>query len=148
MSATRRLVVNVQSPSGRHRLDLPEDARVEDLIPSLFEVCEGGSESSGWPLQPLGEGTLAGEGPLAECGLFSGAVLQLVAPAQPMIGEPEAPLPSVTDLARRLRARLQPVPVVFGPPRPLDINRMSDAEYLRLPHPPIAPPPSRASTLV
>ncbi len=62
MSATRRLVVNVQSPSGRHRLDLPEDARVEDLIPSLVEVCEGGSESSGWTLQPLGEGTLAGLG--------------------------------------------------------------------------------------
>ncbi len=148
MSATRRLVVNVQSPSGRHRLDLPEDARVEDLIPSLVEVCEGGSESSGWTLQPLGEGTLAGERTLAECGLFSGAVLQLVAPAQPMIGEPEAPLPSVTDLARRLRARLQPVPVVFGPPRTLDINRMSDAEYLRLLDGAIAAPRSGASTVV
>src|SRR5258708_22539047 len=102
MSATRRLVVNVQSPSGRHRLDLPEDARVEDLIPSLVEVCEGGSESSGWTLQPLGEGTLAGEPTPAPCGLFSGAGLPLLAPAPPLIGRPEAPLPSLTDLAARL----------------------------------------------
>src|SRR5258708_6195552 len=132
MSATRRLVVNVQSPSGRHRLDLPEDARVEDLIPSLVEVCEGGSETRRWTREAEGEGALAGKRPPHGCGLVSGAVPNLVAPAQPMIGEPEAPLPSVTDLARRLRARLQPVPVVFGPPRTLDINRMSDAELLRL----------------
>src|SRR5258708_28457342 len=117
MSATRRLVVNVQSPSGRHRLDLPEDARVEDLIPSLVEVCEGGSESSGWTLQPLGEGTLAGERTLPAGGLFSGAGLPLVAPAQPLIREPEAPLPSVPHLARRLTAPLHPLPVVFCPPR-------------------------------
>src|SRR5260370_38059440 len=123
MSATRRLVVNVQSPSGRHRLDLPEDARVEDLIPSLVEVCEGSSESSGWTLQPLGEGTLAGERTLAECGLFSGAGLQLVAPAQPLIGEPEAPPPSVPHLARRLRAQPPPRPLGFGPPRTLGTKR-------------------------
>src|SRR5260370_17949162 len=99
MSATRRLVVNVQSPSGRHRLDLPEDARVEDLIPSLVEVCEGGSESLGWTLQPLGEGTLAGERTPAECGLFSGAVLPLLSPAQPIIGHPQAPLPPPPPLS-------------------------------------------------
>jgi len=140
--------MNIDSPSGRHRLDLPADARVGDLVPSLVEVCEGSSESSGWTLNPLGEGPLAGERTLAESGLFSGAVLQLVAPAQPVIGEPEAPLPSVPDLARRLRARMQPVPVVFGPPRTLDTNRMSNAEYLRLLDGAIAAPRSGASTVV
>jgi MinD-like ATPase involved in chromosome partitioning or flagellar assembly len=91
---------------------------------------------------------LAGERTLAECGLFSGAVLQLVAPAQPTMGEREAPRPSVSDLARRLRARVEPAPVVFAPPRTLDTNRMSDAEYLRLLDGAIAAPRSGASTVV
>ena len=148
MSATRRLVVNVESPSGPHRLDLPEDARVEDLVPSLVEVCEGGSESAGWTLVPRGEEPLSAERTLAECGLFAGAVLVLAPPAEPGNAEPEAPVPSVPDLARKLRARLQPAPVVFGPPRTLDTNRMSDADYLRLLDSAIAASPSGASTVV
>jgi MinD-like ATPase involved in chromosome partitioning or flagellar assembly len=143
MSATNgRLVVNVDSPSGRHRLDLPEDARVEDLVPSLVEVCEGSSESAGWTLMPMGEGSLSGERTLAECGLFAGAVLVLVAPAEPGTAEQEAPVPSVSDLARKLRTRLQPVP------RMLDTNRMSDADYVRLLDSAIAASPSGASSVV
>ena len=39
-----RLVVTVDSPSGRRLLDVPLDARVADLVPSLFEACEGGTD--------------------------------------------------------------------------------------------------------
>jgi MinD-like ATPase involved in chromosome partitioning or flagellar assembly len=138
----RRLVVNVDSPSGRHRLDLSEDARVEDLVPSLVEVCEGSSESAGWTLMPMGEEPLPGERTLAECGLLSGAVLVLAAPATLGSAEPEAPALSIPDLARRLRARLRPAP------RMLDTNRMKDAEYLRLLEAAITAPRSGASTVV
>lgn len=143
MSATHgRLVVTVDSPSGRHRLELPDDARIEDLVSSLVEVCEGTFESAGWTLVPMGEGPLPGDRTLAECGLFAGAVLVLVAPAQPGNAELEAPVPSLPDLARRLKARLQPSR------RMLDTNRMSDADYLRLLEGAIAAPPSGASTVV
>ncbi|HEV2012760.1 MAG TPA: hypothetical protein VGR77_02590, partial [Candidatus Dormibacteraeota bacterium] len=69
-------------------------------------------------------------------------MLVLVAPPQPVVGEPEAPVPSVPDLTRRLRARLQPAP------RVLDTNRMSEAGYLRLLEGAIAAPRSGASTVV
>jgi cellulose biosynthesis protein BcsQ len=134
--------VSVESPSGRHRLDLPEDARVDDLVPSLVEVCEGSSESAGWTLMPLGEDPLPGERTLAECGLFAGAVLVLVAPSQLADAEPEAPVPSIPGLARRFRARLRPVA------KTLDTNRMGDADYMRLLEGAIAASTSGASTVV
>lgn len=140
--ANGRLAVSVDSPSGRHRLDLPEDARVEDLLPSLVEVCEGSSDSAGWTLAALGEAPFAGDRTLAECGLFPGAVLVLAAPVQTGSAEPEAPLPSVSDLARRLKAKLQPAPGMR------DTNRMNDADYLRLLDGAIAAPRSGASTVV
>jgi MinD-like ATPase involved in chromosome partitioning or flagellar assembly len=143
MSAVRaRLVVNVDSPSGRHHVDLPQDARVEDLVPSLVEVCEGSSESAGWTLVPLGEAPLAGEQTLRQSGLLAGAVLVLVAPSEQLLSESEVPVPSVREIARRLQATLQPTPKI------LDINRMGDADYMRLLDGAIAAPRSGASTVV
>jgi MinD-like ATPase involved in chromosome partitioning or flagellar assembly len=143
MSAIRRrLVVDVDSPSGRHRLDLPEDARIADLVPTLVEVCEGRTQSAGWTLLPLGEQALPPDRTLAECAIFPGAVLVLVAPAEPGSAELEAPPPSIPDVARRLKAKLQPAP------RMLDTNRMNDAAYGRLLDAAIVAPPTGASSVV
>lgn len=142
----RRLVVNVDSPSGRHCLELPEDARVADLVPSLVEVCEGGSDPDGWSLVPMGEGPLAGQRMLGECGLFPGAVLALVAPVQPANAEPGADFPSASKLARRLKARLRAL--ARAPQRTPDIDRMSDADYLRLLDDAIVAPRFGGSTVV
>ena len=78
----------MDSPSGRHLLDLPEDARVDDLVPGLVEVCEGRTDPAGWSLTPLGEAPLPGERTLGESGLYPGAVLVLTAPARPVLPEP------------------------------------------------------------
>ena len=121
----RRLIVNVDSPSGRHILEVPEEARVDDLIPSLVEVCEGGSDPAGWSLAPLGEATLAGAQTLGERGLFPGAVLVLVAPGQPAQDESRANVPTTSDLMRRLTAARRPSM------RIPDVDRMSDADYIR-----------------
>jgi MinD-like ATPase involved in chromosome partitioning or flagellar assembly len=139
---SRRLLVSVDSPSGRHTLAVPEDARIEDLMPSLVEVCEGSSDSRGWSLAPMGEAPLAGEETLGRRGLFPGAVLVLAAPLQPADAEPEAYVPSASDLAQRLKARLQP-----STDTP-DIDRMSDADYLRFLENAIVAPRSGASTVV
>ena len=139
---SRRLLVRVDSPSGRHTLAVPEDARIEDLVPSLVEVCEGSSDSRGWSLAPMGEAPLGGEQTLGQRGLFPGAVLVLAAPIQPADAEPEAYAPSASDLAQRLKARLQP-----STQRP-DIDRMSDADYLRFLEDAIVTPRAGASTVV
>src|SRR5258708_25621845 len=139
---SRRLLVSVASPSGRHTLNVPEDARIEDLVPILVEVCEGASDSRGWSLAPMGEAPLGGEQTLGRRGLFPGAVLVLAAPLQPADAEPEAYVPSVSDLAQRLKARLQPS--THTP----HIDRMSDGEYLRFLEDAIVTPPPGASTVV
>ncbi len=139
---SRRLLVSVDSPSGRHTLAVPEDARIEDLVPSLVEVCEGSSDSRGWSLAPMGEAPLGGQQTLAQRGLFPGAVLVLAAPLQPADTEPEAYVPSASDLAQRLKARLQPST------RMPDIDRMSDADYLRFLEDAIVTPRAGASTVV
>src|SRR5260370_583830 len=139
---SRRLLVSVDSPSGRHTLAVPEDARIEDLVPSLVEVCEGSSDSRGWSLAPMGEAPLGGEQTLGHRGLFLGAVLVLAAPLEAADAEPEAYVPSAWDLAQRLKARLQP-----STPRP-DIDRMSDADYLRFLEDAIVTPRAGASTVV
>jgi len=139
---SRRLLVSVDSPSGRHTLAVPENARIEDLVPSLVEVCEGSSDSRGWSLAPMGEAPLGGEQTLGQRGLFPGAVLVLAAPLQPADAEPEAYVPSASDLAQRLRARLQPSTLMP------DIDRMSDADYLRFLEDAIVTPRSGASTVV
>lgn len=139
---TRRLLVSVDSPSGRHTLAVPEDARVEDLVASLVEVCEGSSDSRGWSLAPMGEAPLSGEQTLGQRGLFPGAVLVLAAPPHPEAAESEAYVPSASDLARRLKNRLQPS--TRGP----EIDRMSAADYLRFLEDAIVTPRSGASTVV
>src|SRR5260370_4814451 len=139
---SRALVVSVDSHSGRHTLDVPEDARIEDLVPSLVELCEGSSDSRGWSLAPMGEAPLGGEQTLGRRGLFPGAVLVLAAPLQPADAEPEAYVPSASDLAQRMKARLQP-----STHRP-DVDRMSDGEYLRFLEDAIVTPPPGASTVV
>jgi MinD-like ATPase involved in chromosome partitioning or flagellar assembly len=72
-----RLILNIDSPSGRHTVAVPEDARVADLLPSLVETCEGRTDASGWTLAPLGEAALDGDQRLEQIGLFAGAVLVL-----------------------------------------------------------------------
>ncbi len=139
---SRRLRLSVDSPSGRHTLDLPEDARIEDLVPSLVEVCEGSSDSRGWSLAPMGEAPLGDEQTLGQRGLFPGAVLVLAAPLQPADAEPEAYVPSASDLAQRLKARLQPSRHMP------DIDRMGDGDYLRFLEDAIVAPASGASTVV
>lgn len=139
---SRRLLVSVDSPSGRHTLAVPEDARIEDLVPSLVEVCEAGADPRGWSLAPMGEAPLSGEQTLGQRGLFPGAVLVLAAPLQPADTESEAYVPSASDLARRLMKRLQPSP------RMPEIDRMSAADYLRFLESAIITPRSGASTVV
>lgn len=149
---SRRLAVNVDSLSGRHWLELPEDARVDDLLPSLVEVCEGGSDPAGWSLVPLGEAPLAGERKLGECGLFPGAMLALVAPVQAENAAPGADFLPVSELALRIKATLQSIGPIArlarAPQRIHSIDRMSDAGYLRLLDDAIAAPRSGASTVV
>lgn len=77
-----RLLVTVESRSGRHALAVPQDALIDDLIPSLVEVCEGRQDAAGWKLAPRGEVALPGSGTLRACGVFAGAILTLVEPEQ------------------------------------------------------------------
>jgi MinD-like ATPase involved in chromosome partitioning or flagellar assembly len=141
-SPRRRLLVNVDSPSGRHILEVPEDARIDDLVPSLVEACEGGSDPAGWSLAPLGEAILAGGQTLGERGLFPGAVLVLVAPGQPAQDEPKSNVPSTSDLVRRFTVGRAPSA------RMSDVGRMSDADYIRSLDAAIAAPRFGGSTVV
>lgn len=88
-----RLLVTVESPSGRHALRLPLEARVQDLLPRIVEVCEGAS-GEGWRIRPRGEGILAGGRRLGEIGLFPGALLELIAPEPAPVAPPASPAPS------------------------------------------------------
>src|SRR5260370_3784184 len=137
-----RLLVSVDSPSGRHTLAVPEDARMEDLVPSLVEVCESSSDSRGWSLAAMGEAPFTGEQTLGQRGLFPGAVLVLAAPLQPADADPEAYVPSASDLAQLLRAMLEPS---TDPP---DIDRMGGADHLRFLEDAIVTPRAGASTVV
>ena len=92
-----QLLVTVESASGRHVLRLPQSARVEDLLPRIVLVCEGRSDGARWLVKPLGEAVLAGDARLGDCGLFSGAVLQLIEP------DPVAP---ATPIPLSLRERV------------------------------------------
>ena len=90
----------------------------------------------------MGEAPLGDEQTLGQRGLFPGAVLVLAAPLQPADAEPEAYVPSASDLAQRLKARLQPSR------RMPDIDRMGDGDYLRFLEDAIVAPESGASTVV
>jgi MinD-like ATPase involved in chromosome partitioning or flagellar assembly len=136
------MVVMVESPSGRHALEVSEDARVDDLVPSLVEVCEAGSDPEGWSLSPMGEPALAGDRTIGECGLFPGAVLELVAPAQREQVEAGPDPFSAGELARRLKARFRRTP------RTPDTSRMGAAAYRRMLEDAIAAPRLGASMVV
>ena len=138
--SSRHLTVMVESRSGRHTVDVPVDARVGDLVPSLVEVFETGSDPEGWVLSPMGEPALAGDRTIGECGLFPGAVLELTAPARP--DHPGADAFSAAELARRLQARFQ------RPTRPPDTSRMGAAAYQRMLEDAIAAPRLGASSVV
>jgi MinD-like ATPase involved in chromosome partitioning or flagellar assembly len=127
-----RLRVTVDSPSGRRVLEVPEAARVDDLMPSLVEVCEAGCDPAGWSLAPMGESPLTGDETLARRGLFPGAVLVLAAPDQRRRLEPEPDAHQVVPEAAHLP----------------NIGRISDADYLRVLDAAIAAPGSGASMMV
>lgn len=131
-AADRRLIVTVESPSGRHTVAVSLDSRVEDLIPSVVQACEGRVDAAGWTLTPLGEASLEGSRTIRQCGLFPGAVLVLAAPdveavpVEPGADSPGFPIPSASVLAGRARARLRPAEPATA------IDRAGDAAYLRL----------------
>lgn len=122
-----RLRVDVDSPSGRHALEVPLDALVNDLVPSLVEVCEGRADGVGWRLAPRGEAPLPGTRTLAECGIFAGAVLVLV--------EPET-VEVVQADHENSQSR--------GP----DMDRAGDASYIRNLEGAIVAPRLRASSVI
>jgi len=140
--STRHLIVIVESQSGRHTLEVPVDARVNDLVPSLVEVCETGSDPEGWVLSPMGEPALLGDRTIGECGLFPGAVLELVAPARLEHTGAGADAFSAAELARRLQVRFQ------RPAQTPDTLRMGAAAYRRMLEAAIAAPRLRASMVV
>jgi MinD-like ATPase involved in chromosome partitioning or flagellar assembly len=147
---SRHLLVTVQSPSGRRILEVPEDARVDDLVPSLVGVCEAGSDPAGWRLAPLGEASLAEDETLGRRGLYPGAVLVLTSP-DPR-GEPEPDAHPAADFGRRLGARLRSLGTApaasASAALPPNLDRISDADYLRLLDAAIAAPASGASMVV
>jgi MinD-like ATPase involved in chromosome partitioning or flagellar assembly len=140
--STRHLIVMVESQSGRHTIEVPVDARVDELVPSLVEVFETGSDPEGWALSPMGEPALAGDRTIGECGLFPGAVLELVAPARPEHPGAGVDAFSAAELARRLQARFQ------RPARPPDTSRLGAAAYQRMLDDAIAAPRLSASSVV
>jgi hypothetical protein len=87
-----RLVVSVDGPSGRHDLSVPDDARLEDLLPAIVRQCEAGRDAAGWRLAPQGEMPIGPGQTLSEVGLFPGAVLVLI-PPEPGTQEPTPPHP-------------------------------------------------------
>src|SRR4029077_11757698 len=94
-----RLLVTVESASGRHVLRVPQSARVRDLLPPIVMGCEGRADGSRWQLKPLGEDVLAGGARVMESRPFPGAVLQLIEP------DPVVPSPSPLPLKERVVGR-------------------------------------------
>jgi len=126
-ASSRRLLVTVESPSGRHTVAIPQDAYVDDLIPSLVEACEGRQDSLGWTLRPKGEAPLPGTRTLRESGLFAGAVL--------ILGEPDRDENAEADSKR---AEVQA----------MDTGRTDDAAYIRLLGDAIVAPRLATSTVI
>jgi MinD-like ATPase involved in chromosome partitioning or flagellar assembly len=122
-----RLRVDVESPSGRHTLEVPQDATIEDLVWSLVEVCEGRADGLGWTLVPKGEAPLPGALTLGECGIFAGAVLVLVEPEPVQEAEPDH---------------------VRVPSPAAEIDRAGDASYIRVLDGAIVAPRLRASNVI
>jgi MinD-like ATPase involved in chromosome partitioning or flagellar assembly len=136
------LIVIVESHSGRHTIEVYVDARVDDLVPSLVELCEPGSDPEGWVLSPMGEPALAGGRTVGESGLFPGAVLELVGPVGPAPADAGGDAVSAAELARRLKARFQRAT------RTPDTSRMGGPAYRRMLENAIAAPRLGASMIV
>lgn len=143
-----RLTVSVESPSGRHTIDVPLDARVDDLMPGLVQACEGAGDAAGWRLAPKGEGPIEGDRTLRDCGLVRGAVLILSPPPSDESAVASAKQPgrmsaeSASVIARRFRARLTPrAPAA-------DIERAGRDAYLRMLEDAIAASRTGASSVV
>ena len=117
-----RLVVSVESPTGRRLVSVPDDAPVESLVPALVEELEGGGDAAGWSLAPQGEPALDAGQTLAGAGLLPGAVLVLIAPP-----------------------RVVHVPTTPPPP---PIESMNQADYLRLLDSAIGSRHTRPSTVI
>lgn len=117
-----RLVVSVDSPSGRRLVSVPDDAPVEDLLPGLVQECEGSDDAAGWSLAAQGEPALDPGQNLGEAGLFPGAVLVLTGPP-PVVNVPTTP-------------------------RPPPIESMREAEYIRLLDAAIVSRNARPSTVI
>jgi MinD-like ATPase involved in chromosome partitioning or flagellar assembly len=144
----RRLTVSVDSPSGRHAIDMPLDRRVEDLMPALVQACEGGGDGAGWKLAPQGEAPIEGSRTLGECGLFRGAVLVL-APPPPgeaadhvLEGTGGISIASPPALARRLAGLLT------TPEPSADTGRAGREAYIRMLEDAIAASRPGGSTVV
>lgn len=118
-----RLLVSVDSPSGRHDLSVPADARLEELLPEVVRACEGaGAQAGGWRLAPQGEAALHAGQTLGDVGLYDGAVLVLSAP--------------------------EPPAAVETPPRPPRIESMRERDYLDMLDAAIAAPRDQKSTVI
>ena len=107
MMSSQRLIVTVDGPSGRHELNVPQDARISDLLPGIVHACEGRSDAAGWSLKPRGEAVLISDQTLGGAGVFSGAVLELIEPdvtqpAEPRLREPRIAAMNRTDYLRFL----------------------------------------------
>ena len=122
---------------------------MDDLMPGVVEACEGGSDPTGWRLAPMGEAPLEGWQTLADSGLFPGAVLVLVGPDQPGHAGSAPSEPSASDLALKLRAKVQSFAPTGKPSTGVpNIERMGDADYLRLLDAAIVTPTFGPSTVV
>jgi hypothetical protein len=117
-----RLHLSVDSPSGRHDLAVPDDARLEDLLPAIVRQCEGHEDARGWWLAPKGEPPIEPGLTLSEVGLYPGAVLVLI-PPPPAVLEP-------------------------APPRPPRIGSMRERDYLRTLDAAIVAPRAPKSTVI
>jgi MinD-like ATPase involved in chromosome partitioning or flagellar assembly len=147
-AGNRRLTVSVDSPSGRHTIDVPLDRRVDDLMPGLLQACEGVGDGAGWKLAPQGETPIDGSRTLGECGLFRGAVLVLSPPSPTeaadaaLGGSGGISIASAPALARRLAARLK------TPEPSADTGRAGREAYMRMLEDAIAASRPGASTVV
>lgn len=94
--AEPRLVLTVESPSGRTVVSVPQQEPVNELLPGLVRACEGEIESRGWSLAPQGEPMIDGTRTFADLELYSGALLRLIPPPPPtqMAAAPPRPLPA------------------------------------------------------
>lgn len=106
-----RLLLTLESPSGRTAVSVPSNTPVEELLPGLVQASVGIVDPSGWTLAAKGEAMIDGARTFAEAGLYSGAVVQLIPPPRGP-ERPSAPAPP-------------------RPAQPPKIESMGEWDYLR-----------------